>query len=195
MVGCASESCHTHTHTHTHTLSLSRHVPDARVDRHLVLPLELCPHDTIQHLGRGGRCDVVHDIDVDIIEHHAVLVRCTAASNVVHKVAKDDAGLGGRHLDIGLDPALSLWPNRVVLRSLAQLQVTQGCQFQADVLESIIGSIDDKYILNSTNTHTVVNRTNTTHMFACVKQSYWPLVGFCVARHYTYQVQYRSDVH
>ena len=53
------------------------------VDRHLVLPLELGPHLAELRVGARRRHDVVHDVDVDVVEHDAVTVGAGAA-HVVH---------------------------------------------------------------------------------------------------------------
>lgn len=37
---------------------------------HLVLPLKLGPHAPELHIRAAGRADVVHDVNVDVIEHH-----------------------------------------------------------------------------------------------------------------------------
>ena len=50
---------------------------------YLVLPLELGPHLSELCVGAGCWLDVVHDVDVDIAEDHAVPVtRCTG--HIVH---------------------------------------------------------------------------------------------------------------
>ena len=53
----------------------------------LVFPLKLCPHTSELHVWAAGRADVVHDVDVDVIQHHhtAVGVGC----GLVDNVAKD----------------------------------------------------------------------------------------------------------
>ncbi len=40
----------------------------------LVFPLELSPHASELHIWAAGRADVVHDVDVDVIEHHHAAV-------------------------------------------------------------------------------------------------------------------------
>ena len=67
-------------------------VGERRVDRHLVLPLELGPHLPELGLGARGGHDVVHDVDVDVVEDYHVSVGGGRAA-VVHDVAKDDAVL------------------------------------------------------------------------------------------------------
>ena len=59
------------------------------VHRDLVLPLELRPHGTELGLGAGGGHDVVHDVDVDVVENHHVPV-AGGSRHVVHDVSKND---------------------------------------------------------------------------------------------------------
>ena len=40
----------------------------------LVLPLELCPHAPELGLGAGGGDDIVHNVDVNVVQHHHVPV-------------------------------------------------------------------------------------------------------------------------
>ena len=47
---------------------------DVGVDRHLVLPLKLCPHLAELCVRAGGGHDVVHDVNVDVVQHHAVTI-------------------------------------------------------------------------------------------------------------------------
>ena len=49
-------------------------VADVRIDCDLVLPLELRPHLTEFCVRARGRHDVVHDVNVDVIEHDTVTV-------------------------------------------------------------------------------------------------------------------------
>ena len=60
------------------------------VHRDLVLPLELRPHGTELGLGAGGGHDVVHDVDVDVVEDHHVPVT-GGASNVVDNVPENNS--------------------------------------------------------------------------------------------------------
>ena len=62
----------------------------AGVHRHLVLPLELRPHGAELGLCAGGGDDVVHDVDVNVIEDHHVPV-AGGASNVVHNVPENNS--------------------------------------------------------------------------------------------------------
>lgn len=41
---------------------------------YLIFPLKLCPHLPELCIGTGSGLDVVHDVDVDVTEDHAVSV-------------------------------------------------------------------------------------------------------------------------
>ena len=56
---------------------------DVGVDGHLVLPLKLCPHLSELRVVAGGGHDVVHDVDVNVIQDHAVSV-AARTTHVVH---------------------------------------------------------------------------------------------------------------
>ena len=56
-------------HTYTHT--------------HLVLPLKLRPHLAELCVSTGGRLDVVHDVDVDVVQYDHVPVR-RRPDDVIH---------------------------------------------------------------------------------------------------------------
>ena len=72
----------------------------------LVLPFKLSPHAPELHIGAAGRADVVHDVDVDVIQHHhtSVGIGC----GLIHNVTKDSTSLCGRDLDVC--PARELTP-------------------------------------------------------------------------------------
>lgn len=57
----------------------------------LVLPLELSPHTPELHIWAAGRADVVHDVNVDVIQNHhtAVSIGC----GLIHNVAEDGPSL------------------------------------------------------------------------------------------------------
>ena len=44
------------------------------ISPHLVLPLKLSPHAPELHIRAAGRADVVHDVNVDVIEYHHTAV-------------------------------------------------------------------------------------------------------------------------
>jgi hypothetical protein len=54
-----------------------------RIDRHLILPLKLGPHLPELCVCTCGRDDVVHDVNVDIIQHYTVTV-ITLIADIVH---------------------------------------------------------------------------------------------------------------
>ena len=72
-------------------------IGERRVDRHLVLPLELGPHLPELGLGAGRGHDVVHDVDVDVVEDDHVSVGGGRAA-VVNNVAEDNAVLRRSYL-------------------------------------------------------------------------------------------------
>mmetsp|Transcript_21988 Transcript_21988/g.51126 ORF Transcript_21988/g.51126 Transcript_21988/m.51126 type:complete len:255 (+) Transcript_21988:250-1014(+) len=122
------------------------HVGDLRVHSHLVLPLELGPHGAEEEVGaRRGR-DVVHDVDVDIVQHDARAVSVERARRVVDDRAEDDAGLRGGHLDVGAHRAALAGREGVRLRPLAQLEVANGGELEAEVGHRLGGLIDDCHV-------------------------------------------------
>ena len=66
-----------------------RQLRQAGVHRHLVLPLELRPHGAELGLCAGGGDDVVHDVDVNVVEDHHVPVT-GGAGHVIHNVAENN---------------------------------------------------------------------------------------------------------
>mmetsp|Transcript_6423 Transcript_6423/g.12463 ORF Transcript_6423/g.12463 Transcript_6423/m.12463 type:complete len:1013 (-) Transcript_6423:147-3185(-) len=123
-----------------------------RVDRHLVLPLELGPHAAELQERAEGRRDVVHDVDVDVVEddHVGPLGRGGALRGalrvVVHDVAVDDARLGRGHLDVGPDGDAGVRRHRVVLGALAQLEVAHRRELEAHVGERLVGLVDEEHV-------------------------------------------------
>ncbi len=68
-----------------------RNVPNACIHVDLVLPLELSPHATELRLIHKRRLDVVHDVNMDVVEND-VDAWIGAAVLVVDDVSKDNAG-------------------------------------------------------------------------------------------------------
>ena len=58
-------------------------VRDVGVDGHLVLPLKLRPHLSELCVVAGGRHDVVHDVDVNVVQDNTVSV-AARTTHVVH---------------------------------------------------------------------------------------------------------------
>eukprot|EP00958_Prasinococcus_capsulatus_P015218 scaffold1621_cov350-Prasinococcus_capsulatus_cf.AAC.8 len=119
------------------------HVGDGGVDGHLVLPLKLRPHVAEGHVRAGGRADVVHDIDVYVVEHYD---RAVGASGLVHDVAEDDTRLRGAHLDVGANLLGAVGPQCVVLGPLHKLQVAHRGQLQAEVLHGLHGAVHHRHV-------------------------------------------------
>merc|ERR1712088_599688 len=72
------------------------------VHRHLVLPLKLCPHGPELGFGARGRHDIVHDVNMDVVQHNHISVT-GATAHVVDNVPEDYSILGRGDLDISLD--------------------------------------------------------------------------------------------
>ena len=122
-------------------------VVERGVDGHLVFPLELCPHLPKLRLRARCRHDVVHDVDVDVVQDDHVAVGGRGPA-VVHDVAKDDPILRGGHLHVGLDTAEVHGAEHHRLRPLHQLQVSEGGQLDGAVLERVRRLVDDEHVQN-----------------------------------------------
>eukprot|EP00048_Salpingoeca_helianthica_P014963 m.224436 g.224436 ORF g.224436 m.224436 type:complete len:482 (-) comp16465_c0_seq1:1487-2932(-) len=118
---------------------------NAGAHRNLVLPLKLHPHRSKVTLRTVRRCDVVHDVNVDIVEHDDVAVG-RRARHIVHNVAKDDPRLRRRHLDVGLDGAEVVGADGVCRGLFCQLEVAQRGKLQCQVLQRVRRLVDDKHI-------------------------------------------------
>lgn len=66
---------------------------------HLILPLKFSPHAAELDICAAGRGYVVHDVDVNVIQHHHSSV--SIASAFIHQIAKDRASFRAADLDIG----------------------------------------------------------------------------------------------
>ena len=119
-------------------------VGDVGIDGHLVFPLELGPHGAKQRVRRDRRRDVVHNVHVNRVHDDDVALR--RRGGVVHQVAKNGAALGGRHLDVGGDFLKVKRRQRVGLRPLDDLQVTVGGQLEHQVLQRLVGLVDDQNV-------------------------------------------------
>ena len=73
-------------------VEVAHEVRQRGVDGHLVLPLELRPHGSELGLGAGGGHDVVHDVDVNVIEDDDVPV-AGGARHVIDNVPEYDSVL------------------------------------------------------------------------------------------------------
>lgn len=62
----------------------------AEGEEYLVLPFKFCPHASELHVRAAGRADVIHDVNVNVIENHhtAVCICC----GLIHNVAEDGPG-------------------------------------------------------------------------------------------------------
>lgn len=140
-------------------------VPYIGVDVNLVLPFELAPHASelekndinsllmliihkmMHYLCLCAVCwvDVVHNINVDIVQyHHAAVFVCIVG--IIDNVAKDDTGLCGRNFDRGLDGEERVRGKVVCDRSVHKLEVAQGGKLDCKVLKGFICLVDDQNI-------------------------------------------------
>tara|TARA_B110000967_G_C18320936_1_gene287485 strand:- start:25 stop:447 length:423 start_codon:yes stop_codon:yes gene_type:complete len=74
-------------------------VEHAGANRHLVLPLELCPHAPEHFVTTSRRLDVVHNVHVNVVQVDQPLL--PGVGVLVDDGAEDVASLGGRDLDVG----------------------------------------------------------------------------------------------
>ena len=119
----------------------------ASMHGHLVLPLKLVPHRTV--LGISHRCwlDVIDYIDANVVQNDAMLVRGSAARQIVHKVAVDHTCVGGGHLEVRPDPNPVHGTDGVrLVLPVTKLEVTKGRQLQADILQSVLGAVHYQHI-------------------------------------------------
>ena len=65
---------------------------------HLVFPLKLRPHAPELHVRTAGWADVVHDVDMDVVQHNYTAV--CIGRGLIHYVAEDGTCLCGRYLDV-----------------------------------------------------------------------------------------------
>lgn len=123
-----------------------------------IFPLELCPHtaelqvaiiswgyrrNEVPHLclrAMGG-FDIIHDVDVDVVEDHALLRHVLALPKYA---AKDNAGLGGGNLDRGLDALKTMRCNCVHRRSLDKFEISQCREVQTKILQRVSCLIDQQ---------------------------------------------------
>ena len=69
------------------------------------------------------RLNVIHDIDMDIVQDYALLCH---TRTLPQDATKDDSSLCGGYLDCGLDALETIGTDGVNRRSLNQLEVTEG---------------------------------------------------------------------
>mmetsp|Transcript_10832 Transcript_10832/g.28114 ORF Transcript_10832/g.28114 Transcript_10832/m.28114 type:complete len:938 (-) Transcript_10832:320-3133(-) len=129
-----------------HVIEELVHVSDVRVDGHLVLPLELGPHRAEGEVRARRWRDVVHDVDVDVVQHDARAVGVRGAGGVVHDRAEDDARLGGGDLDVGADRARLARCEGVRLRPLAQLEVAHRRELEREVGHHLGRLVDHEHV-------------------------------------------------
>ena len=72
------------------------------VHHDLVLPFEFDPHLSEFVVCATTGHNVIHNIDVNVIQHHTVPIRLRTG-DVIDDVTEDDAVLRRRHFDVCLD--------------------------------------------------------------------------------------------
>jgi hypothetical protein len=90
----------------------------------------------------GAHCglDVVHDVDVDVVEDDGLLGQVDA---LPEDGAKDDAGLSRRDLDRCLDALEAVRRDCVDRRALDDLEVAKRRKVEAEVLERVRCLVDE----------------------------------------------------
>ena len=98
-------------HSPHNLLQVDRPDPDPQhvwSSPHLILPLEFCPHAAELCLRAAGGHNVIHDINVDVVENDNIPV-AAGPQDVVDNVSEDDAILRGGNLHVGLDVRKVVW--------------------------------------------------------------------------------------
>lgn len=113
------------------------------VDVNLVLPLELGPHAPELSLVAVSGLDVVHDVDVNVVEHDR---RADLADSlpVVNDVSKDDSRFRRRDLDGCFDGVEGVRTEGVGCWTFDELEVSEGGELDREVLEGFRGLVDDE---------------------------------------------------
>mmetsp|Transcript_29406 Transcript_29406/g.94414 ORF Transcript_29406/g.94414 Transcript_29406/m.94414 type:complete len:405 (-) Transcript_29406:115-1329(-) len=114
---------------------------EVRVHRDLVLPLELGPHEAEGLVRAPGGADVVHDVELDVVQVDVRALR--RRRRVVHDGAEDVPRLRGRHLDVRADGAAVQRPDGVALRPLHELEVADGAQLHRQVRDGALRAVRD----------------------------------------------------
>ena len=91
---------------------------------YLVLPLELCPHAPELGLGAGGWDDVVHDVNVNVVEDDNIAV-AGSALHVVHNVSEDDPVLRRGNLHARLDVREVVWSQNDRLKKRIDVKIVK----------------------------------------------------------------------
>ena len=78
--------------------------------------------------------DVLHDVDVDIVQNDTLF---EIILDVVHDVAKDHPCLGGIHFDTGAHAVEGLGRHRRCRGTLNQLEVAEGRELDCEILQDI----------------------------------------------------------
>lgn len=87
--------------------------------------------------------DVIHDVDVDVVENDTLLRH---ARTLPKNAAENHTSLRGGHLDSSLDTLEAMRSNGVRGWPLHKLQVAQGREVETQVLESVRRLVDEQDI-------------------------------------------------
>lgn len=120
-----------------------RNARDVGVNVDLVLPLELGPHTPELSLVAVSGLDVVHDVDVNVVEHDRRRNLADSLS-VVDDVSKDDSGLRRRDLDGRFDGVEGVRTEGVGCWTFDEFEVSEGGELDREVLEGFRGLVDDE---------------------------------------------------
>jgi len=114
------------------------------VDVDLVLPFEFRPHGSELRLCALRRLDVVHDVDVNIIENDHVGVDALFA--LVQNVAEDDTRVSRRNLDGCLDVDKVVRADVLRWWALNNLEVTKCCKLDCEILQCLGRLVHEKHV-------------------------------------------------
>jgi hypothetical protein len=79
------------------------------------------------------RLDIIHDINMDIVQYNT----CLRGAGLPDNVPENDPSLGGRHLDRCLDTMEAVGGQRMRSRPLDKFHITERSEFNNKVLKRI----------------------------------------------------------
>jgi hypothetical protein len=90
-----------------------------------------------------GRLDVIHNVDVDIVQDHAAL---REAWTFPEDTSEDDTCLGRGDFDGGFYTLEAMRGDGVDGRTLDEFEVSQGSEIEAEVLEGVGCLVHEEYV-------------------------------------------------
>lgn len=114
------------------------------VDVDLVLPFEFGPHGSELRLRALRRLDVVHDVDVNIVENNDIGVDSLLA--LVQYVAENDTRVGRRNLDGCLDVDKVVRADILRWWALYNLEVAKRCKLDGEILQCLCRLVDEEHV-------------------------------------------------